>query len=235
MEYYTLLLLGGLVGMQHVLDADHLAAMATMSTGQSSRRAVLLRGSIWGLGHTITLLTICGVLLIWGGTISDHTQAILQVAVGTMILMLGANVLYRLWRKRPHFHFHHHETGIRHVHAHSHQGELLPHSKNPHPHPHNSLGLGRAMLIGMMHGTAGSAGLLVLAAGTDSVMNALAYVLAFGTGSILGMTVLSFVASYPLRFLDRNAGWINTAGLATVGCAAMIIGMGLLVDNWAAL
>ena len=60
MEYYTLLLLGGLVGMQHVLDADHLAAMATMSTGQSSRRAVLLRGSIWGLGHTITLLTICG-------------------------------------------------------------------------------------------------------------------------------------------------------------------------------
>jgi cytochrome c biogenesis protein CcdA len=235
MEYYTLLLLGGLVGMQHVLDADHLAAMATMSTGQSSRRAVLLRGSIWGLGHTITLLTICGVLLIWGGTISDHTQAILQLAVGTMILMLGANVLYRLWRKRPHFHFHHHETGIRHVHAHSHQGELLPHSKNPHPHPHHSLGLGRAMLIGMMHGTAGSAGLLVLAAGTDSVMNALAYVLAFGTGSILGMTILSFVASYPLRFLDRNAGWINTAGLATVGCAAMIIGMGLLVENWAAL
>jgi len=235
MEYYTLLLLGSLVGIQHVLDADHLAAMATMGSGETSRRAVLLRGGIWGLGHTVTLLTICGALLIWGGTISDRTQAMLQFAVGGMIVLLGANVIYRLWRKRPHFHFHRHETGIRHVHAHSHQGERVPHSNNPHPHPHHSLGLGKAMLIGMMHGTAGSAGLLVLAAGTDSVMNALGYVLAFGTGSILGMIVLSFVASYPLRFLDRNAGWIQTAGLASVGCAAMIIGVGLLMDNWAAL
>lgn len=235
MEYYTLLLLGSLVGMQHVLDADHLAAMATMGTGGSSRRAVILRGSLWGLGHTITLLSICGVLLLWGGTISDRTQAMLQFAVGVMIVMLGANVLYRLWRKRPHFHFHQHETGVHHVHAHTHQDALLPHARDPHPHPHHSLGLGRATLIGMMHGTAGSAGLLVLAAGTDSVFNALGYVLAFGTGSILGMIVLSFVASYPLRFLEKNAGWVNTAGLASVGCAAVLIGFGLLVDNWAAL
>ena len=222
MEYYTLLLLGSLVGMQHVLDADHLAAMATMSTGVSSRRAVILRGSVWGLGHTITLLSICGVLMIMGGTISGHTQALLQFAVGIMIVLLGANVLYQLWRKRPHFQFHQHETGVHHVHAHTHQNALLPHAKDPHPHAHRSLGLKRATLIGMMHGTAGSAGLLVIAAGADSVINALGYVLAFGVGSILGMIVLSFVASYPLRFLERNASWINTAGLTSVGCAAII-------------
>lgn len=235
MEYYTLLLLGSLVGMQHVLDADHLAAMATMSTGGASRRAVILRGSLWGLGHTITLLTICGILLIWGGTISDHTQAMLQFVVGIMIMLLGANLLYRVWNKRLHFHFHHHDAGVHHVHAHSHQGAMQPHAQDPHPHPHHNLGLGRATLVGMVHGTAGSAGLLVVAAGADSVINALGYVLAFGAGSILGMIVLSFAASYPLRLLEKNASWINTAGLASVGCAAMIIGLGLLVDNWAAL
>lgn len=235
MEYFTLLLFGSLIGMQHALDADHLAAMATMSTGQTSRRAMMLRGSLWGLGHTITLLTICGALLLWGGTISAKTQALLQFAVGAMVIVLGVGVLYRLWCKRPHFHIHHHESGIRHVHVHTHQNELLPHSKNPHPHAHHSLGLGRAMLIGMMHGSAGSAGLLVLAASSGSVINSLGYVLAFGTGSILGMTALSFVASYPLRLLDRNAGWMTTAGLASVGCAAVLIGMRLLVENWAAL
>lgn len=235
MEFYTLLLLGCLVGMQHVLDADHLAAMATMSTGVASRRAVILRGSLWGLGHTMTLLTICGALLLWGGTISDHTQAVLQFVVGIMIMMLGGNVLYRLRHKRPHFHFHQHGAGLHHVHAHSHQGALLPHAQDPHPHPHHSLGLGRATLIGMVHGTAGSAGLLVVAASAGSAVNALGYVLAFGLGSILGMIALSFVVSYPLRFLERNASWINTAGMASIGCAAMIIGVGLLVDNWAAL
>ena len=68
MEYYTLLLLGGLVGMQHALEADHLAAVAAMTTGRTSRKALVLRGSVWGLGHTITLLSICGLLLVFG----DH-------------------------------------------------------------------------------------------------------------------------------------------------------------------
>ncbi len=235
MQYYTLLMFGFLIGMQHALEADHLAAVATMSTGKTSRRALILRGSVWGLGHTFTLLTICGSLLIWGGAISAHTQSLLEFAVGVMVVLLGINVLFRLLQKRPHFHIHHHDAGIRHVHAHSHQNDLAPHKNSPHPHPHHSLGLGRAMLIGMMHGTAGSAGMLILAAGSGTVMNAIGYVLAFGAGSILGMAALSFVASYPLRFLEKNASWINTAGLATVGCAAVIIGMGLVVENWLAL
>ena len=108
MEYYTLLLFGGLVGMQHALEADHLAAVAAMSAGRTTRRALLLRGGFWGLGHTVMLVSICGVLLVWGGTISSRTQAWFELAVGLMIVMLGANVLYQLLRQRLHFHFHQH-------------------------------------------------------------------------------------------------------------------------------
>lgn len=235
MEYYTLMLFGILLGMQHALEADHLAAVAAMSAGRSSRRALVLRGSCWGVGHTLTLLGICGVLLVVGGTISPHTQALLDLAVGVMVMLLGANVLRRLWRQRPHFHFHQHETGELHVHAHSHAGETRTHTSSPHDHGHQNLGLGRAVMVGMMHGAAGSAALLVLAAASRSAFTGLSYVLCFGVGSIIGMATLSFVASYPLGFLERCAGRINTAALAAIGGLAIIIGGGLFLESWGAL
>lgn len=235
MEYYTLLLFGGLVGMQHALEADHLAAVAAMSAGRSSRRALILRGSFWGVGHTATLLTICGVLILWGGTISERTQSLLELAVAIMIMGLGGNVLYRLWRQRPHFHFHRHGPRVTHLHAHVHEAESIPHTRSAHAHKHENLGLKRAIMVGMVHGTAGSAGLLVLAASAGTVVDAISYVLAFGAGSILGMAALSFVASYPLGFLEKCAGWMNTATLATIGCGAMFIGLRLFTENWVAL
>jgi cytochrome c biogenesis protein CcdA len=235
MEFYTLLFLGGLVGMQHALEADHLAAVAAMSAGQTSRKALLLRGGLWGLGHTITLLTICGVLLLWGGSISPTAQSFLELLVGVMIICLGANVLIRLWHQRPHFHIHKHDSGTVHLHAHTHQKERIEHDKSQHQHTHKDLGLGKAVMVGMMHGTAGSAGLLVLAATAESLLNSFAYVLAFGLGSILGMSTLSFVASYPMAFLERCANWVNRTAMATVGLAAILIGLGIFTENWTVL
>ncbi len=235
MEYYSLLILGGFVGMQHALEADHLAAVAAMSAGRSSRRALILRGSLWGLGHTITLVTICGVLLIWGGTISPYVQSFLEILVALMIIGLGTNVLYRLYQQRPHFHFHQHDTGEHHLHAHTHQSDRKEHLKVKHQHEHTDLGLGRAVLIGMMHGTAGSAGLLVLAATASSLISSIGYVIAFGLGSIIGMATLSFVASYPMRSLERCASWLNNLAFAIVGCGAIVIGVRLFTENLAAL
>ncbi len=235
MEYYTLLFFGCLIGMQHALEADHLAAVTAMSAGRTSRRSVVLRGSVWGLGHTVTLVSICGVLLIFGGSISPRAEAVLEVTVAVMVVLLGANVLRRLWRQRPHFHIHQHKAGVRHIHAHTHVDDVTPHSSSSHHHEHIDLGLGRALAVGMVHGAAGSAGLLVLAAAAESLMNAAAYVLAFSLGTILGMAALSFVASYPLRLLDRCAGWFNTVTTALIGCAALIIGCRLLINSWGAL
>jgi len=231
MEYYTLLLFGCLVGMQHALEADHLAAVAAMSAGRTSRRALVLRGGFWGLGHTATLLLICGVLLIFGETISPRTEAMLELAVGGMLVLLGVRVLRSIWLKRPHFHVHEHAAGVRHLHAHTHVGDR-PHSQSAHRHEHSELGLTRALAVGMIHGAAGSAGLLVLAAAADSLLNAVGYVLAFGLGSILGMAALSFVASYPLQLLQRSAARFNAAAIACIGCAAVFIGGRLLAGSW---
>ncbi len=232
MELLTLLLFGCLIGMQHALEADHLAAVAALSEKRSSRRALALRGGVWGLGHTITLLTICGVLLLLGESISARTETFLELAVGAMIVLLGGNLLYKVWRKRPHFHIHHHRDGASHIHVHMHVGEDGAHNESSHEHRHHDLGLGRALLVGMMHGAAGSAGLLVLAAAADSITQAAAYVVAFGAGSIIGMATLSFVVSFPLRRLERCANWVNTATFVSIGCAAIIIGGNLIGQSW---
>lgn len=232
MEYYTLLFFGCFVGMQHALEADHLAAMAALSTRQTSRHALVLRGSVWGLGHTVTLLTICGILLVLGGSISPRAAAFMEFSVGTMIVLLGANVLYKLWRRRAHFHFHRHEHGLHHLHIHSHADDAGKHSDSAHDHGHRDLGLGRSLVVGMMHGAAGSAALLVFAATADSLIQAAAYILSFGAGSIIGMAALSFAASYPLRLMENYAVWLNKITFACIGCAAMIIGVSLMSDSW---
>ncbi len=232
MEFFSLLCFGFIIGMQHALDADHLAAVATLSTGSTSRRALLLRGGIWGLGHTITLLTICGLLLMLGESISAHTASLLEFAVGVMIILLGANVLLKLFRKRMHFHFHRHSRGTFHVHIHSHANDTVPHPGSPHDHEHHNPGSVRALAIGMVHGAAGSAGLLMLAAAANTLGQAAGYVLAFGAGSILGMASMSFAVSFPLRFMERYATWLNTATFASIGCAAIVIGSSLMGDSW---
>ena len=232
MEYQTLLLIGCAIGMQHALEADHLAAVAALSETKNSRRALVLRGSVWGLGHTITLMTICGALLLLGETISAQTEAMLEFVVGVMIVGLGLNVFYKMWKRRPHFHVHEHRHGEQHIHLHTHVTETTAHAQSPHAHAHHNLGLRRALMVGMVHGTAGSAGLLLLAAAAESVLDAIGYVIAFGTGSIIGMAALTFVVSWPLRWMERCANWVTTATLVGIGAAALFVGGGLLGDSW---
>lgn len=231
MEYYSLLLLGGLIGMQHAFEADHLAAVAALSERRGTRRALVLRGSVWGLGHTITLLTICGALLLLGEAIAPRTEAMLEFVVGVMIVLLGLNVLFGVWQRRPHFHIHRHDEGREHMHVHVHDGEV-PHVESAHAHAHHGLGLGRALLVGMVHGAAGSAGLLILAAAANSIPQALGYVLTFGFGSIAGMAALTFVVSFPLRWMERCANWVTTSTFVTIGCAAIFVGVSLLRESW---
>ena len=232
MEYFSLLLFGFIVGMQHALEADHLAAIASLSTGSTSRRVLLLRGGFWGLGHTITLLTICGLLLMLGESISARTASLLEFAVGLMIILLGANVLLKLFRKRMHFHVHRHGRGTIHLHTHSHANDNAPHPESAHDHVHQNSGFVRVLLIGMVHGAAGSAGLLVLAVAANTLAQAVGYVLAFGAGSILGMASMSLVASYPLRLVERYATWLNTTAYTCIGCTAIVIGSSLMGDSW---
>ena len=132
----SLLLMGFLLGMRHSLEADHLAAVATLATRSRGLRDSLRQGAAWGLGHTITLVLFGSVVLWMEAVMPRALVQGLELAVGAMLIVLGAEVLWRLLRERVHFHLHRHADGQAHFHAHSHAGDARPHDAAAHHHGH---------------------------------------------------------------------------------------------------
>src|ERR1051325_2327640 len=97
---WSFLILGFVLGLRHALEADHLAAVATLSTGSHGRGASALRGVMWGGGHAFPLLAVGAVCLALGTTVRD--TAWIDRGVGLMLIVLGGNVLLRLKRQRVH-------------------------------------------------------------------------------------------------------------------------------------
>src|ERR1043165_6904463 len=157
---FGILGLGFLLGMQHALEADHIAAVSSIAARRGRVGDIVGHGLTWGLGHTLTVFVCAGAAILLGRAIPDDLARPLETAVGVMLIGLGAHVLWRLWRDRVHFHRHHHHDGTVHFHAHSHARESVPHAKAPHAHAHGFRW--RTLLVGLMHGMAGSAALLVL-------------------------------------------------------------------------
>src|SRR4051812_16100920 len=164
--------LGFVLGLKHATDADHIVAVTTM-LGRERR---LLRscsiGAFWGVGHTLSLM-IAGLFVVLLKTpISETTALWLETAVAVMLVVLGGRVLFQSFHKHEHAH-----DGSSHTHWH------LEGSHTNWTH----FGL-RPVLVGFVHGAAGSAALTLLVLSTiSSTWTALTYILIFGVGSILGM------------------------------------------------
>ena len=221
---FAILGLGFLLGMQHALEADHVAAVSSIAARRSDVGDIVKHGLTWGLGHTLTLFVFAGAAILLGHAIPEWLAQPLETAVGLMLVGLGAHVLWRLWRDRVHFHKHGHGDGTVHIHAHSHAGETIPHARAPHSHGHGFRW--RTLLVGLMHGMAGSAALLVLAVSqAASPAAGLAYVALFGIGSMVGMGALSTVIAVPLAVSARWLTWANSGLQGAVGIITIAIGV----------
>lgn len=223
MSAFYILLAGFLLGLRHALDADHLAAVASLVTRSSSTRETVQTGIAWGVGHTVTLFVVSGVILAMGVTFPDRIANALEFLVGAMLVVLGGDVLRRVIRDRMHVHGHRHAAQNYHIHFHSHEGENN-HAESHHEHEHPKGLPRRAAAIGLMHGLAGSAALLLIAVvDQESIFGALAYVILFGIGSMIGMAILSFVIALPLMSAARlgTASFKGLSGFIGVGTAAL--------------
>lgn len=230
MSALSILLIGLLLGMQHATEADHLAAVATLATRQASLAQTLRLGLAWGVGHTLTLMLFAGAVLALGLVISPSLEQALETAVGLMLVGLGADVLRRLRRERIHFHVHHHAPATEHVHAHSHRGDAA-HADSPHRHQHGWRWPLRALAVGMMHGLAGSAALVLLSLqAVPSVPLGLAYIALFGVGSIVGMALLSVVIALPLRLSAAYLSRLHHGMTALVGVGSCALGVFMVVE-----
>ena len=188
--------LGFLLGVRHAVDPDHVVAVSTIATRTASFRRAAGVGALWGVGHTLTILTVGGAIILLRLTISPRVGLAMELSVALMLILLGFQNL----------------AGAR--------------NANP-PAPSAA----RPFVVGMVHGMAGSAAvvLLVLSTVRDPFW-ALLYLMLFGLGTVLGMIIvtatISLPASLAMARVKNARRWLTLAS----GVASVILGVLLASD-----
>jgi cytochrome c biogenesis protein CcdA len=225
---FGVLTLGFAIGMQHALEADHLAAVSSLVSGHKNIREMAWLGAVWGLGHSLILMVIGGAAVLLG--LSLQFSNWLELGVGIMLILLGAHVFYRLARERVHLHRHRHDGGPAHFHAHSHKGEHVDHEESSHEHEHPDQSWVRPLFVGVMHGLAGTAAVVVLAAAAQTTpAMGLAYIGVFGLGSIVGMAAVTSVIALPISLTARTLTSTNRVLQLLIGAVTIGVGGAILV------
>jgi ABC-type nickel/cobalt efflux system permease component RcnA len=222
---FGILILGLGIGLRHALDTDHLAAVSAIVSERKNWFSSLLIGGLWGVGHTASLLLAGMAVILMKFDIGKYEKP-LEFCVALMLIALGANVLYKLAR-----------GGRMHLHGHSHAGHMHvhPHLHDDKPEPANShhglkLSL-RPVIIGMVHGLAGSAALMLAVLATiKSTALAFAYIIIFGVGSIGGMMVMSLILSLPIHLTAGYFAKTNLAVRALAGCFSLGFGLFMVYE-----
>jgi high-affinity nickel-transport protein len=231
--------LGLLLGMRHATDPDHIVAVATIVSRQQSIRGAALIGSLWGIGHTATIMLVGAAIIVFDLAIPPRVGLTMEFGVALMLIALGIVNVAAPWRRAPgapapaagvHSHAHPHDDYI-HRHAHGHVPGSHGHAPDQTPLSRLDRALGklgvyqtmRPLVVGLVHGLAGSAAvaLLVLATIRDPWW-ALLYLLLFGAGTIAGMMLATAVIVVPFAYTAGRFATVNrylgvASGLLSLG------------------
>lgn len=236
---FSVLTLGFVLGLKHALDADHLVAVSAIVSERKGFLSASVVGVLWGLGHTVALLAVGFLVLALRVQIPESIAVWMEFAVAVMIVGLGVNVLWKVFRGgRVHTHVHTHD-GHLHAHPHLHSpGEAHEHP-DEHSPSHHKLPLSwvdgllhharsgkKSILIGMIHGMAGSAALmLVVLASIASTAVGIMYIAVFGLGSILGMLIMSTLISLPFVASAHRSERMNIVVRSIAGIVSVVFGL----------
>jgi high-affinity nickel-transport protein len=210
LSFLSIIAVGFALGMRHATDPDHVIAVTTIVSRQRKLSRAALIGAFWGIGHTLTILVVGSLIILFGVVISARVGLSMELSVGLMLIILGFMNVSAFLRDMPagspeetpgHVHSHAHSHGdYVHTHPHLHAPETHPHSAGKTPLAQldrlfGKIGLYRQirpLVIGIVHGLAGSAAvaLLVLTTIRDPRW-AVAYLLVFGLGTVAGMMLIT--------------------------------------------
>jgi sulfite exporter TauE/SafE len=207
-------------GLKHALEPDHLAAVSTIAVEHKSLAGSSLVGAVWGLGHTLSLLLAGSVVIMLGFDLREEYLAPVEIVVALMLIGLGGRALWTLGRERRTAISPESQETLRH--SHSHKGST------------NSIweriGI-RPLLIGMVHGLAGSAALLLLLIPViPSTALKIVYILVFGAGSIVGMVIMSCMVGLPAHLMAARFLKVSLTIRALAGLFSLGFGIWLLYE-----
>lgn len=217
----TLLGFGFVLGLKHALDADHVVAVSTLVTQTKNLKKSSLFGAIWGLGHTTTLLLVGFLILTFKLSFPEKLTLLFEFLVGIVLVILGIGVLRKVIKSKIHFHGHKH-GGVVHIHFHSHKGSS---SHSNHTHHYK-----KSFVVGVVHGLAGSAALMLLVLTTvKSIFQGLLYIIIFDIGSILGMLAISTIIGLPFVLTKNFANTHNRIKIIA-GVMSIVLGFTIMYE-----
>ena len=230
------LVLGFLLGLKHATDADHVVAVATVVSEYRNAWRGIWVGASWGLGHSTPLLILGVVVLLLRGAIFERYEAVAPVfefGVGIMLVFLGVQVFWKIWRGSLHIHEHLREKQP-HVHIHSHD----PAGEHEVEASHGFFNFGKpffrpkSYLIGIVHSLAGSAAVMLLVLGSGQIATlgtGLLYIALFGVGTILSMSLLTLLMGIPFA-LSGQYQRLNVVVAGVAGVASVAYGVFLMYE-----
>ena len=205
-------ILGIASGLRHAMEPDHLAAVSTFVAEQRTPRATVAFAAAWGLGHAIMLLFVGGVLVLLGREMPPALADVFELAVSFMLVGLGVRGLVHARRA---FRSNGAASGAA-------AGALVEHHRHDGLPAHTHVG--RPLLVGLMHGLAGSGALTALVLGQiGSPVAGLGFMALYGFGAMLGMALLAGVAGVPLARIVRAPLGMPIL-LAITGLISMVVG-----------
>jgi ABC-type nickel/cobalt efflux system permease component RcnA len=244
-SFLSIIAIGFFLGMRHATDPDHVIAVTTIVSRQNKISRAALTGIFWGLGHTLTIVVVGAAIILFGVVIPARIGLSMELSVALMLVILGlmnvaaflrsARSIAKVQQAAATVHTHHHSHGdYVHTHPHGHEPESHPHAPDKTPLARMDRLFGRIdiyrhlrpLLVGIVHGLAGSAAvaLLVLTTIRDPRW-AIAYLLVFGVGTVAGMMLITMsIASAFTFFGRRHANFSVRLGLAS-GLLSLAFGL----------
>ncbi|WP_075980401.1 urease accessory protein UreH domain-containing protein [Bacillus massilinigeriensis] len=213
---FSILLIGFVLGIKHALEPDHVIAVSTIASQSKKLSRSSLAGVFWGIGHTLTLFVVGMSVIFMKGEIPEEWALSLEFLVGIMLVYLGVSSIFNLRRIGATTHTH---SEINHDHFHLHP------VKPSTAHIHKKVSYLKSMFIGIIHGLAGSAAMVVLTMSTvSSVWQGAMYMLVFGLGTVAGMLISTTIIGIPF-VLTASKERVNTWLTQATGTISTLFGV----------
>ena len=226
----SMLVIGLVFGLWHAFDLDHIGAMITfVASRDSSPRQAIKYSVLWATGHALTLLLMTLLIMNFQVEVSGELASIMEFMVGAMLVVLALDMFRRMRSIKMHSHDHVHKSESVHDHFHVHlQSETHKPESHTHAHAAKDNFHVRALLVGLMHGMAGSAALiLVVLSSVTSARMGFTYVVFFSLGAMAGMGALSMFIAMQLRRSARYS--IELASRVRGYAAVVVLSVGLFM------
>jgi high-affinity nickel-transport protein len=192
-QFLSMAFLGFLLGMRHATDPDHVVAVTTIVSRERRVSRAGGIGILWGVGHTITILLVGGGILLFNVVIPPRIGLAMEFSVAVMLVLLGVLSLGRIPRSAT---------------------PPVVGGDHRFVFRHQSL---RPLVIGVIHGLAGSAAVALLVLATISnPLWGVVYLAVFGIGTVAGMMLITAAISVPFAYTARRlAGFNRSLGFAS--------------------